>query len=78
MACWITETGEASVLGAFHLYKSAVAHCRTSMNDGSSLPVNHHSRFYVWDSSREPWNPDDIQCWIPVADFPRNQWVLQR
>lgn len=78
VACWINSQGVPVALGAFHLYKAAVTCCRKSMNDNSTPTENHHSRFYVYDSSRKAWNPDDLHCWTPVAERLRDQWVPRR
>jgi len=74
--CWINPRNEVSALGASHLRKTAERKARTSMLDSSSRDVNHHTRFYIWDSSL-PWNPDDLYSWTPIAERARDQWHLK-
>lgn len=61
-----------------HLRKNAEVTLRRLMNDDSSHEMNHHTRYYIWDSSFPGWNPRDLNCWTPIAARPRDQWVPSR
>jgi len=74
-ACWIASDDLPRVLSFHHTRKTAERSCRDSLHDTSSPEVNHHTRFYIWDSSL-PWNPDSLHSWTPIAERPRDQWVL--
>lgn len=78
--CWINSQGVAVPLATrgSHLRKSALATIRRHINDGSAPELNHHTRYYIWDTSRTPWNPDDLNCWTPTAERPCNQWTPSR
>lgn len=77
--CWINSQGVAVALSTRgnHLRKGALTTIRTHMLDGSTHTENHHTRFYIWDSSL-PWNPHNLNVWTPVAERPRDQWVPSR
>lgn len=69
--------GFVRAMSRHSLRKTTERRCRESMTDGSSPELNKHWFFYIWDDSR-PWNPDDIACWTPIAERPRDQWVMVR
>jgi len=71
---WIGVGDVPGVLGMHHLRKGALYSIRRSMHDFASSELNHHTRFYTWDTSL-PWNPDDIASWTPTAERPRDQWI---
>ena len=77
MACWINSVGRPTILtpNGCHLRKTAYAAIRKAMNDGSDHRVNHHTMYYVWDTSWPTWQPANPYCWTPVAERPRDQWV---
>jgi len=78
VATWINSAGYAVPLGCFHLRKAAERRCRDSMRDGATPSENHHTRFYIYDSSYPRWAPDSPHCWTPIAERPRDQWVPTR
>lgn len=80
IACWINSAGVAVALSrrGCHLRKSALALIRSCMHDGSSPEMNKADRYYIWDSSFVGWNPHNLNCWTPVAERPRDQWVPNR
>lgn len=77
--CWINSQGVASPLGTRgnHLRKGALTIIRQSMQDGSTHTENHHTRYYIWDTSI-PWDAHNLNCWTPVAERPCDQWVPTR
>lgn len=75
VACWINPRNEVCPLGTAHTRRAAERACRNSMRDNCDPVVNHHTRFYIWDSSL-PWNPESLHAWTPIAERPRDQWVL--
>jgi hypothetical protein len=73
---WITSTGQPAVITPYgcHLRKSVETTIRRHMIDGSSSEMNHHTRYYIWDTSIA-WSPESLNCWTPIAERPRDQWV---
>ena len=77
IACWINSHDVPVPIGRFHMRKSAVCRCRSAMLDDSTGGVNHHTRFYVYDSSL-PWDTSNLNSWCPIAERLRDQWIPSR
>lgn len=75
---WFTTQDEPKAVSSHHLYRTAVKRAREMMTrDDSSVEMNRHTRFYVWDSSLG-WNPSHAAIWIPIAENAIDQYVLSR
>lgn len=78
VAVWINSIGHPSAMAACKNYSSAVIQCRNHMNLGGTPSEAHHTRYYVYDSSYATWEPDNLACWTPIAERPRDQWIPAR
>ena len=59
----------ALVLRCCYTRKAAERAIRQELRNADSL-----ERFYIWDRTAV-WNPHELACWTPVAEFPRDQWL---
>jgi hypothetical protein len=79
--CWVDLQGIARPLTThgYHRYSHAVSVLERTGDERRNDPHSdqHHSRFYVWDSS-VPWNPRSLMSWIPLAAKSADQYVLDR